>query len=307
MLLRNPRWFHLVITIGIYILLAGGLRLVIDTGQLSTAHAGFMGIGAYASTLLVMRVGLSFWLALPLSGVVGGIVAILIGYPCLRLRGPYFFIITLAFGEILRMMFISWQDAFGGAVGISGIPMPDRISILGWAIQFSTHSAHYYYLLLVLLVPSLFIFHRLERSRFGLVWAAMREHDSLAQSFGIDLMWHKMMAFFIACVLAGIGGSFYAHYMSYISPGSFTMNESLLLVIMVVIGGSESIFGVIIGVILMTLISELGRDAVKFQPLIYGSALLLILLFVPGGLWSLRRAVIRTFPFLYRGLGTLRQ
>jgi branched-chain amino acid transport system permease protein len=119
-------------------------------------------------------------------------------------------------------------------------------------------------------------------------------------------MWHKMMAFFIACVLAGIGGSFYAHYMSYISPGSFTMNESLLLVIMVVTGGSESIFGVIIGVILMTLISELGRDAVKFQPLIYGSALLLILLFVPGGLWSLRRSVLRTFPFLPRGPGSLR-
>ena len=300
MVLQNPRWFHLVITVGIYILLAGGLRLVIDVGQLSTAHAGFMGIGAYSSTILSMKLGLSFWIALPLSGMIGGIMAILIGVPLLRLKGPYFFVITLAFGEILRMTFISWQDLFGGAVGISGIPLPDPIKAFGLNLEFSSHSVHFYYLLLILLLPSFYVFYRLEKSRFALVWSAIREYDSLAQSFGINLMYYKVMAFFIACVLAGLTGSFYAHYMSYISPGSFTLNESLLLVIMVVLGGTESIFGVIIGVILLTLISELGRAAVQFQPMIYGASLLLILLFVPGGLWDLRKPLLRKFSFLTR-------
>jgi branched-chain amino acid transport system permease protein len=268
-----------------------------DTGQLSTAHAGFMAIGAYASTLLAMRLGLSFWLTLPLSGIIGGIVSILIGYPCLRLKGPYFFVITLAFGEILRMMFISWGKIFGGAVGISGIPFPNQIKIPGLTVEFSSHSIHYYYLMLLLLLPSLLIFYRLERSRFGLTCSAIREYDNLAESFGIDLMRYKMIAFFVACFLASIAGSFYAHYMTYISPGSFTINESLLFVIMVVIGGSESISGVIIGVILLTMISEFGRAAVRFQPVIYGASLVLILLFIPGGLWSLRQLFFRKSPF----------
>jgi branched-chain amino acid transport system permease protein len=295
--IRDPRWIHLIITIGMYTMLAGGMRLLMGTGQVSFAHAGFWAIGAYASTLLAMRLGLSFWLTLPLSGVIGGIASILIGYPCLRLKGPYFFVITLAFGEVLRLIFTSWVDVFGGANGISGIPYPNPINIGGLAIEFSSRSIHYYYLMLLLLLPSLFIFYRLERFRFGMACSAIREYDNLAESLGVNIMRHKMIAFLLACILASLAGSFYAHYMTYISPDFFTFNESMLFLLMVVIGGSDSTTGVIIGVVLLTLISEFAREAARFEPIIYGAALVLILLFFPGGIWSLRLWFLARPPF----------
>ncbi len=288
---------HIVITIGVYIMLAGGLRLIMAAGQVSFAHAGFWAMGAYASVLLVMKLGLSFWLALPLSGVICGIVSLLIGYPCLRLKGPYFFVITLCFGEILRLLFTSWVDLFGGANGISGIPYPDRIAIGGLVIQFSSRSIHYYYLMLFLVLPTLFLLYRLERSRFGMACLAVREQDTTAASLGIDIMRYKMIAFLVACILAGLAGSFFAHYMTYISPGFFTFYESNLILIMVALGGSGSTSGVIIGVVLLTLISEFAKGAARFETIIFGGSLVVILLFMPEGLWSLRRHFSGKFWF----------
>jgi branched-chain amino acid transport system permease protein len=270
------------------------------TGQVSFAHAGFWAIGAYASTLLVMRLGLSFWLALPLAGVICGIVSILVGYPCLKLKGPYFFLVTLAFGEILRLLFTSWLDLFGGDSGISGIPYPNQIAIFGLIIQFSSKSVHYYYLMLLLLLPSVFLLFRLERSRFGMACSAIREYENLAESLGIDIMRHKMIAFLAACILAGLAGSFFAHYMTYISPGFFTFNESNLFLIMVAIGGTGSIGGVIVGVILVTLISEFARGAARFEMIIFGTALVVILVFIPGGLWNMQGWFLRKTLFSRR-------
>jgi branched-chain amino acid transport system permease protein len=295
---RDPRWVHLIITMGMYIMLAGGLRLIMGTGQVSFAHAGFWAIGAYASALLVLRGGLSFWLALPLSGVICGIVGLLIGYPCLKLKGPYFFLTTMAFGEILRLVFTSWVDVFGGDNGISGIPYPNRIAIPGLLIEFSSKSIHYYYLMLLLLLPTLFLLYRLERSRFGTACSAIREYDSLAESLGIDVMRHKVIAFLVACILAGLTGSFFAHYMTYISPGFFTFNESNLFLIMAAIGGTGSASGVIIGVILVTLIAEFAKGAARFDNIIFGATLVVILLFIPGGLWSLRVWFLKRIPYI---------
>jgi branched-chain amino acid transport system permease protein len=295
--LRDPRWIHLIISMGMYTMLAGGLRLVMAAGQVSFAHAGFWAIGAYASALLVMKLGFSFWLALPLAGLICGIVGLLIGYPCLKLKGPYFFLVTLAFGEIVRLLFTSWVDLFGGDNGISGIPYPDRIVIPGLVIEFSSEKIHYYYLLLLLLVPSLFLLYRLERSRFGIACSAIRESDGLAESLGIDIMRHKIISFLVACILAGITGSFFAHYMTYISPGFFTFNESNLFLIMVAIGGTGSTSGTIVGVILATLISEFAKGAARFDSIIFGGTLVAILLFIPDGLWSLRIWFVRRIPF----------
>lgn len=290
--MRDPRWLHIVIMIYLYIMLAGGLRLIMSTGQVSFAHAAFWAIGAYSSALLVMKLGLSFWLALPLAGVISAIVSILIGFPCLRLKGPYFFIITLAFGEIARLVFTSWVDLFGGANGIPGIPFPDPIAIpLLGVIEFSSRSVHYYYLLLLMLLGCLFIMYRLQGSRFGMTCAAVRESDELAQSLGISAIRYKMILFVVACFFAGLAGSFYAHYMTYISPDFFTFWESMTFLMIAVIGGSGSTSGVILGAILLTVAPEIAREAKRVEPIIFGAILVVVLLFLPGGLWSLREKI----------------
>ena len=284
----DQRWLHIIIMIGLYTMLAGGMRIIMEAGQVSFAHAGFWAVGAYTSTLLVMRFNMSYWIALPLSGLGGGILAIIFGYPLLRLKGPYFFLITLAFGEILRLVFTSWVDVFGGSNGISGIPYPNPIKLPGLIIEFSSRSVHYYYLMLALTIPSLLVYYRLERSRFGLACIAIREHEDMAESLGVNVMRYCMTVFVVACMLAGLAGSFYAHYMTYISPGFFTFNESMSFLLMVIIGGSGSIFGVMIGVIILTLVPEFAREAAQFETIIYGAVLVFSLLFLPGGLWSLR-------------------
>lgn len=282
--IQDKRWLHLLIMGGTYIVLAGGLRLIMSTGQVSFAHAGFWAIGAYTSTLLVMRAGFSFWLALPLSGLMGATVALLLGYPCLRLKGPYFFLVTLVFGEILRLFFTHSVELFGGDSGISGIPCPDPIRIGGLVIEFSIRSVHYYYLMLSVLLFSLFFYYRLERSRFGMTCSAIREDDGLSESLGIDPMRYKLTAFIIGCLMASMAGSFFAHYMTFISPGFFTFYESNILIIMVILGGSRSIIGTVIGVILITLLSEFTREARTYELMIYGAVFVVVFRFVPGGI-----------------------
>lgn len=290
----DPRWLHLIIMIFLYIILAGGLRLIMAAGQVSFAHAAFWAIGAYASTLLVMKAGVSFWVALPLSGMIAAFVGIVIGFPVLRLKGPYFFIITLSFGEVARLLFTSWVDLFGGANGISGIPFPNALKIPFWgAIAFSSRSIHYYYLLLIMLLVAIFVMYRLERSRFGMTCSAIRESDDLAASLGINAMQYKTILFTVACFWAGLAGSFYAHYMTYISPEFFSFWESMNLLLIAVIGGSGSISGVILGSILLTLIPDVAREAKRVEPIIFGFILVVVLRFLPGGLWGVLGTSLR--------------
>jgi branched-chain amino acid transport system permease protein len=286
----TPRWLHFMIMVYLYIILAGGLRMIMTTGQVSFAHAAFWAIGAYSSALLVMRVGLSFWIALPIAGLISAVFGILIGYPCLKLKGPYFFIITLSFGEIARLFFTTWVDVFGGANGIAGIPLPNPLSIplIGY-IKFSPRGVHFYYLILAILLVALFVMYRLERSRFGISCDAIRESDELAAALGISPIRHKVTLFIVACFFAGLAGSFYAHYITYISPDFFTFWESMTMLLIVAIGGSGSTSGVILGAFLLTIIPEVGREVKQLEPIIFGGILMIALRFVPGGLWGILR------------------
>lgn len=296
--LRDARWLHLLVMIYLYIILAGGLRLIMSAGQVSFAHPAFWAIGAYASALLVMRLGFSFWIALPLAGAISAIFSILIGYPCLRLKGPYFFIITLSFGEIATLFFTTWVEVFGGANGIAGIPLPNPIyfPLIGVA-QFSSRSVHYYYLLLIILLITLFIMYRLERSRFGMTCSSIRESEELAASLGVNAMRYKMILFVTACFFAGLAGSFYAHYMTYISPDFFSIWESMTMLLIVVIGGSGSVTGVIVGAVLLIIVPEIGREAKRVEPIIFGAILVVVLRFLPGGLRGLLSRILWRLKF----------
>ena len=274
-----------LIFIFIHIILAASLWLIITTGQVSFCHAGFMAIGAYTSALAVTQLGLSFWLALPLAGVASGVVALLFGLVVLRIKGTYFFLVSFAFGEVVRLAFTNlWQDVLGGPQGILRIPTPDSLG----PIEFVPGQAgSFYYLALVLTIITVLVMFRLSRSRIVPTFRAIREADDLAESVGIPLMRNKIMAFCIGCFFAGIAGSFYAHFYMHISPPCFTVIESINILAWVVVGGLGSWVGPIIGATALTYIGEAVRPFGHYEVIVSAVIMVGIILFMPKGLLSL--------------------
>jgi branched-chain amino acid transport system permease protein len=294
--IRDDYLLHIAIIICVYIILVSGLRLIMSTGQCSFAHAAFWGIGGYTSALLVMRIGLSFWISLPLAGITAAVFAVPIGLICLRLKGPYFFIITLAFGQLILLIEKSWVGLTKGTSGIFGVPAPDSISIGSKQIIEFSSKASFLYLGIFLMLIILLVMLRLEKSRFGMACEAIRESDDLAETVGINPLKYKMIAFVVACFFAGVVGSFYSHYIKFISPDFFGVRESLTLLIFMMVGGVSSVIGSVIGSTFMTLLRESLRPVAAYEPIIYGFILVIVLLFLPGGILSLPRRMkfIRT-------------
>ena len=284
--LKSPYYLRIIINMFIFTVLAYGIRLVALTGQLTMGHAAFMGIGAYVSALLTTNLGWNFWYCLPLSGITAAIVAMLVGYTTLRIKGAYFAISTFAFGEALRLMYVNWSGFFGGASGIANIPMPNPIVSLHF-----DNLQSLYILGLCLTVLALLIMYRLEKSWFGLTFVSIGQADILAQCVGINIMRYKLMAFVIACFFAGITGSFFAHVQSFISADDFTFTTSCYLLIYVVVGGTYSFAGPLCGVIVLILIPVLLRYIPNYnpvaEPIILVVFLLVTMLFLPRGLTSL--------------------
>lgn len=279
-------WLHLVILCLTYSILAMSLVLILRTGHLTLAHAAFMGIGSFSSALMVMKLGLSFWLALPLSGLIAAIIALALGYPILRVRGIYFVIITLAFSMVVSLVALNWKF-LGGHIGLTGIPRPDAIG----AIDFSS-KLHYYYLILLLAALTAFVIHRLDVSRFGMIFRAIGEDDVLAESLGIDILKYKLMAFAIASFFAGLAGAFFAHYLRYVSGDLFGVWDSMMYVIYAVVGGTGSaVIGPVAGVFTLTIIAEVLPIPNVAHPFLFGAVLIQVVLTLPGGLISLPQQI----------------
>jgi branched-chain amino acid transport system permease protein len=241
-----------------------------------------MGIGSFSSALLVMKLGLSFWLALPLSGLIAAIIALILGYPILRVRGIYFVIITLAFSTVVALIALNW-NLLGGYVGITGIPRPNAIG----SIDFSS-KIHYYYLILLLAAIAGLVIYRIETSRFGRILRAIGEDDVLTESIGVDLLRYKLMAFAVGSFWAGVAGAFFAHYLRYTSGDLFGVWESLQYVIFAIVGGTASaVAGPVIGVFVLTIFAELLPIPDIAQPFLFGAVLIQVVLTLPGGLISL--------------------
>lgn len=286
---QDSYYLHVGSSIALSIILATSLRLILTTGLLSVAHAGFMGIGAYTSALLVMRAGVSFWLALPLAGLMAALVSVPVGYLTLRIKGPYFFLVTFAFAEALRLIFNNfWVSMLGGPRGIVGVPAPDPIALGNWVITFRT-KVSLYYLAVVLALVALAVMYRLDRSRLGRVFGAIRQADDLAETVGIGVLRYKMLAFSIACFFAGLGGSFFGHSYSVLHSDEFGLSAVIVIVVHVVVGGAGSVFGPVIGATALTVLSELLRGLRHYQVLAYGTALIATMLFVPEGLVGVPR------------------
>ena len=272
----------IMITALLYVVLALGLNIIVGLGGLLVlGYIVFYGVGAYTYALLNYHFGINFWVALPLGGLFAMIIGILIAIPVLRLRGDYLAIVTLAFGEIFRIVMENWNALSFGPSGIANIPRPTLFG-LDFSLQQSTNLT--YYIILAFVVVTIFVVRRLEDSRLGRSWVAMREDEIASEAMGIDMQKTKLAAFALSTFWAGVAGVIFAGKTTFINPASFTMWESILVLCMVVLGGMGSIPGVISGALIITLLPEYLRAFSELRMLIFGAVLVFVMVFKPDGM-----------------------
>jgi branched-chain amino acid transport system permease protein len=256
-------------------------------GQFSFGHAAFFGIGAYTSTLLFVRLGISPWIGLVAGGLLAAAFGCLGGYLSFRygLRGPYFALVTLAFAEMLRLVAVNWM-AVGGPMGIL-IPL-SKTGDSVWRLQFQ-EKLPYCYVALALLGAAIGLVRALERSRFGHLLAAIRENEDAAEASGVDTLSTKLVAMALSAFLTAAGGTFYAQYFAFIDPGLvFGPAVSVEILLRPIVGGPGTLFGPLLGSIVLTPLSELTRALIRGRPgvdvMVYGALLVVVITFLPGGL-----------------------
>ena len=265
----------------LYVILCMGLNLILGyAGLLSLGHAAFYGLGGYTTAILITRYGFGFLSCLILSGVIALIFGILLGLPTRKVRGDYFCLLTIAFGEIFRLVAQAWIGFTNGAMGIVGIPIP---SILGWSIR---TEVDFYYLGLILLAFTWVTLSLLVHSKFGRAFIAIREDELAASVMGINTAIYKIIVFGIGCFYAGLAGSYLAVYQTTVTPSNFRLEESCLMIIMVIVGGMGSLLAPIAGVIIMTLATEYFRGIAEYRMLIIGVIMVAVLLFRPQGIFG---------------------
>lgn len=315
---QQRQYIDLAILIMTYIMLGWGLNIVVGlAGLLDLGYVAFYALGAYSFGLLAFYFGIGFWVALPLAGLLAALWGIVLGFPVLRLRGDYFAIVTLAFGEIIRVVLINWSDFTGGPRGVSNIPKPTFFGLEfnrgegGFAdffgLEFSTiHRFIYlYYIIFLLAIITHLAVVRLRRLPVGRAWEALREDEIACRSLGINIRNTKLTAFAISAMFGGFAGSFFATRQGYISPESFTFIESAIILAIVVLGGLGSQLGVVIASIVMIggmeMLRNLGFltqifgpdfDPVQYRMLLFGLAMVLIMVWRPRGLIASREPSI---------------
>lgn len=278
--------FHLLNIIGIFSILAISLNIALGyTGLFNIAHAALWGIGAYASGLITLKLGLPFWLGLLMSGVIATIFSFLLGLSVLRVKGDYLALVTLGFGVIVVDVARNWVELTGGPRGLPGIPYANIFG-LNISTPFS-----YFVLILILLSFTYFVLKKIVQSPLGRILKGIREDEVAASTLGINIKFYKIHAFIISSFFAGIAGSLYAHYLGFIDPNRFTIMESFLIISMVIIGGSASLRGPIVGAIIFILLPETLRyleltsaNIAALRQIIYSLLLLLILIYRPKGI-----------------------
>ena len=265
--------------IGMYVLIVSSLNVVNGySGQFCVGQAAFTCIGAYTAAILNTRFSFSFWVLLPLSGIVAALFSLLLSVPTAKLRGMYFTIVTLGFNEIVRQLCLNWNSLTRGPRGISGIKTP---SLFGLTVS----RAHlFYYVIFVLMALVLLCTRRLIRSRTGRAFLAIREDLSAARSLGVEAARFKTINLAYSAFWAGVAGCFYAFFQRFVSPDSFTLDESFNYLAMNIIGGQGYLIGPIIGAVVVNLLTELLRAALEYRMLIYSALIILTMWLQPQGL-----------------------
>ena len=274
------------VLVGVYTILGLGLSIVIgQAGLLDLGYIAFYAIGAYWTALLSTHFGVSFWILLPTSAVLAALFGVVLGYPTLRLRGDYLAIVTLGFGEIIRITLNNWRELTNGPMGIMSVPHPS-IAVPGVRHARLRPEGHEPTTSSCSPWPAMtvFVVQRLVNSRIGLAWKAIREDELAAGAMGVDVRRAKLLAFGLGAAFAGLAGSFFAGRAGFVSPESFTFAESVLVVCIVVIGGAGSLAGVIVGAVVFIALPELLREAARYRMLAFGVAMVTLALVRPQGL-----------------------
>ncbi len=288
----------LAILVLTYVMLGWGLNIVVGlAGLLDLGYVAFYAVGAYSYALLAQYFGFSFWICLPLAGILAAFWGIILGFPVLRLRGDYLAIVTLAFGEIIRIVLLNWQSLTGGPDGISGIPRPSFFGLdFKWSCAPDTFCGYFgieyaslhriiwlYYIILALALLTCWVTLKVRRLPVGLAWEAMREDEIACRSLGLNITTVKLSAFAMGAMFGGFAGSFFATKQGFISPESFTFIESAIILAIVVLGGLGSQIGVAIAAIVMIGGVELFRDLEIYRMLVFGMAMVAMMAWRPRG------------------------
>lgn len=271
----------------LYVMLALGLNIAVGiAGQLVLGYAAFYAIGAYTYGLLNQYFGLGFWPCLPIAGLVAALAGLLLGFPVLRLQGDYLAIVTLGFGEIVRLLLNNWVGITGGSQGVANIPRP---SLFGLSLTPDQSMAYIYYLTLIAMVITIIVVARIKNSRVGLALQALRDDEIASEAMGIDLRTVKLQAFALGSCWAGFAGALLAARINFISPPSFTFMDSAMILSMVVLGGMGSISGVVVAALVLTLAPEYLRALSGYRMLVFGALMVLMMIFRPQGLIPSRK------------------
>jgi branched-chain amino acid transport system permease protein len=289
---------NIMTTALIYVVLGLGLNIVVGlAGLLNLGYVAFYAVGAYSYALLNHHFGLGFWTALPVGALLSALFAILLGFPVLRLRGDYLAIVTLGFGEIIRLILENWNAFSFGPSGISNIPRP---GLFGIALSIHAATVYLYFLMIALCLFTIFVVSRLRDSRIGRAWIALREDEVACEAMGIDKTRAKLTAFVLGAIWAGMGGVIFAAKTTFINPASFTFLESAMILSIVVLGGMGSILGVIFGAFLLILSPEYLRAFSAYRMLLFGTTMVVMMVFRPQGIVT---SVRRVYRFTAKGKG----
>jgi branched-chain amino acid transport system permease protein len=283
----SPYYLTVMVFVGLNAILVVSLDLVVGhTNQISLGHAAFYGLGAYTSAILSGKLGLSPWMALPVAIVVAGVIALIIGWASLRLHGYYLAMATLGFGFILHIIFVNYVSLTGGPSGISGIP---PFSLFGFTLD---TDFRYYYFVWTFLGLVMLLSLNIMGSNVGRAYRAIGTDEIAAESLGINTFLHKVQVFVIAGCLAGMAGSLYAHYITFVSPGGFGFLFSIELVVMVFVGGMKNSWGALLGAAILTILPEFLRAYKDYDIIIFGVILILIVIFLPEGIAGMVKAFL---------------
>ena len=309
----NRYWLDLAILIVTYAMLGFGLNIVVGlAGLLDLGYVAFYAVGAYSYALLAQHFGWSFWICLPMAGILAAFAGILLGFPVLRLRGDYLAIVTLGFGEIIRIVLLNWAPITGGPNGIGGIPRPSFFGLqFGRSAPEGVATFHqffglefspdhrvvflYFVILAMALLTNAFTL-RIRRLPIGRAWEALREDEVACRALGINPTTVKLSAFAIGAMFGGFAGCFFATRQGFISPESFTFIESATILAIVVLGGMGSQLGVVLAAILLVSLPEFGRAFAEFRMLIFGAAMVGVMVWRPRGLIAHREPTLRLGP-----------
>lgn len=274
----------IMITALMYVMLGLGLNIVVGlAGLLNLGYVAFYAVGAYFFALMNYHFGVGFWIALPFAGALAALFGILLGFPVLRLRGDYLAIVTLGFGEIIRLVLENWNAFSFGPSGIAGISRPGTFGI---TLTLQQHTIYLYYIMIILVLFTMLVVSRLKNSRIGRAWIALREDEIACQAMGIDKTKTKLLAFALGATWAGFVGCIFAAKTTFINPASFTFWESAVILCIVVLGGMGSILGVILGAFILVLLPEYLRAFSEYRMLIFGASMVLMMVFRPQGIIS---------------------